>query len=250
MIARPSKASVLLKLSFQDRELATASGFIVKHNDCHFLITNWHVVTGRHAETGKPMHKMGSVPDRVTILYNKDGALGDPLPKVERLYAAESPLWREHPVHGHQVDVVALEIHDLNGVDLHTHDPWASSGVSIDVAQPVSIVGFPFGLRGGGLAIWVQGTIASEPTRDYDGLPRFLIDSRTRQGQSGSPVIAYYAGGVTTMGVGHLVLADNPIEQLLGVYSGRISPESDLGFVWKAEAVQAILASGVPGRAT
>jgi hypothetical protein len=33
----------------------------------------------------------------------------------------------------------------------------------------------------------------------------------------------------------------------LGVYSGRINNESDLGFVWKAAALTEIIDNGVPG---
>jgi len=68
------------------------------------------------------------------------------------------------------------------------------------VTSGLSIVGFPFGITGGGgLGVWVQGTIATEPSLDFDGMPRFLIDSRTRPGQSGSPVLAYHAGGALPM---------------------------------------------------
>ena len=41
------------------------------------------------------------------------------------------------------------------------------------------------------LAIWTRGTIASEYQLDHDGLLLFLIHSRTRQGQSGSPVVFF-----------------------------------------------------------
>lgn len=81
--------------------------------------------------------------------------------------------------------------------------------------------------------MWVQGTIATEPELDFDGLPRFLIDSRTRQGQSGSPVLAYYSGGAVPMADGSTAIMGGPMEQFLGVYSGRINDQSDLGYVWK-----------------
>jgi hypothetical protein len=38
-----------------------------------------------------------------------------------------------------------------------------------------------------------------------------------------------------------------PVEQFVGVYSGRISDESDLGFVWKATAVRDIVDEGARG---
>jgi hypothetical protein len=36
---------------------------------------------------------------------------------------------------------------------------------------------------------------------------------------------------------------------MLGVYSGRINEESDLGKVWKVPALREIIASGIPGNA-
>ncbi len=32
-----------------------------------------------------------------------------------------------------------------------------------------------------------------------------------------------------------------PVEKLMGIYSGRVSGESDLGRVWKVSAIEAVL---------
>src|SRR5262245_38587181 len=47
-----AQALFLELLNSTNRVLGSATGFITKHNEKHFLITNWHVVTGRHPETG------------------------------------------------------------------------------------------------------------------------------------------------------------------------------------------------------
>jgi hypothetical protein len=148
-----------------------------------------------------------------------------------------------HPGFGGHVDVVALELRELADVELHPHDPWDESTLAtLSPSSYVSIIGFPFGIAGGGaLPVWVQGAIATEPTVDWDGLPRFLIDSRTRQGQSGSPVILYREAGVTTDAEGKSVVVPGPHERFIGVYSGRVSTESDLGFVWKVGVVREIV---------
>jgi Trypsin-like peptidase domain len=230
--------------------LSTATGFVVERNGHRFLVTNWHVVTGRRPETKAVLSQTGGVPDEVIILHNQVGAPGTWVPRVEGLYdPSGDPLWREHPVHRHAVDVVALELTQLDDVDVYAHDPWASSpGVATGVTSGLSIVGFPFGITGGGgLGVWVQGTIATEPSLDFDGMPRFLIDSRTRPGQSGSPVLAYHAGGALPMQGGGTTVFGGPVEQIVGVYSGRISDKSDLGFVWKAAALCENVDSGVAG---
>jgi hypothetical protein len=107
----------------------------------------------------------------------------------------------------------------------------------IDIGRPLSIIGFPFGDTGGGwLPIWVQGWVASEPEVDLYGLPLFLVDSRTRPGQSGSPVIAYSPGPPTAL-MGSVSMAGRPYERFVGVYSGRLNDESDIGRVWKWKAL-------------
>jgi hypothetical protein len=37
----------------------------------------------------------------------------------------------------------------------------------------------------------------------------------------------------------------SPPETFLGVYSGRINEESDLGYVWKASALRELIEAGV-----
>ena len=143
--------------------------------------------------------------------------------------------------------MVALELTDLTDVEIHGHDPWDQSTLAtLSPSSYLSIIGFPFGYAGGGaLPIWVQGAIATEPSVDWDGLPRFLIDSRTRPGQSGSPVILYREAGLTTNAAGEHVVIPGPHERFVGVYSGRISEQSDLGIVWKPRVVREIVAAAL-----
>ena len=208
-----------------------------------YLVTNWHVVTGRRTDNHQPLDPRGAIPDAVVILHNKQGKLGAWTPKTERLLdEAGNPRWQEHPAHANgQADIVALPLTDVEGVELVSYDPWnPGPDTLLGTAGPLSIIGFPFGRTGGGgLGIWVQGFVATEPELDFDGLPCFLIDSRTRSGQSGSPVVNYSGGGMIPMADGGSAVFTGPVERFVGVYSGRISAESDLGFVWKAAAVQA-----------
>ena len=108
----------------------------------------------------------------------------------------------------------------------------------IGPAETVSVIGFPFGITAGGnLPVWATGFIASEPVVDYDDLPIQLIDCRSRQGQSGSPVLAYRSGGMIAMADGSSAAFDGPVSKLIGIYSGRINAESDIGIVWKTSAI-------------
>jgi Trypsin-like peptidase domain len=243
-IARPSVASLLIEMHVRDEALATGTGFVVVSNGQEFLITNRHNLSGRRNDTDEPMHPSAATPDSVTIVHNQKGNLGAWVPRVEPVVAADgTPLWLEHPRHGRKVDVVALPLTKLNDVEVI---PYSIEGqhedIAIGVSQGVNIIGFPFGLTGGGaLGIWSRGSIATEPDTDFNNLPLFLIDSRTRPGQSGSPVVLYFDGGMVPTRDGGAAVYGGPVERLLGVYSGRINAQSDLGFVWKISAVKEIL---------
>lgn len=228
--------------------LGTGTGFVAARDGVPYLITNWHNLAGRNPHTGQPRHPSGGVPDEAVIIHNAQGQLGSWVARTEPLMDEDGrPLWFEHPQHGRRVDVVALPLTALDGVELYDYDIWGSGpALRAGVSDGVNIIGFPFGIAGGGvLGVWVRGFVATEPDIDFKDLPCFLIDSRTRPGQSGSPVIAYSTGTGATMTDGSMVIGGGPYETLLGVYSGRINEESDLGFVWKARAVREIVEGSV-----
>jgi hypothetical protein len=60
-------------------------------------------------------------------------------------------------------------------------------------------------------------------------------------------VIAYYDGGMVPMENGDNAVFGNPVWRPMGVYSGRINEESDLGMVWKWTVVQEVIEAGDHG---
>jgi hypothetical protein len=78
------------------------------------------------------------------------------------------------------------------------------------------------------------------------------VDGATRSGLSGAPVYARWAAG-------ELVPFNDPDYEvrfsammnastsLVGIYSGRISEASDLGFVWKPSVIAEIIKNGARG---
>ena len=259
LMDQPSFQSLFLEARVGNDSLAAATGFIVVRPDrSPLLITNWHVVTGRRPDTRQPLATSGEVPDVLTIQHNVRGDLGRWVAKTERLYSESGePLWLEHPVHGSYTDVVGLPLTDMDGVECYAYSYSGPSGhdaaslpapIKWGPSDFVNVIGFPFGWTGGGnLGIWVQGAVATEPDLDYGNLPRFLIDSRTREGQSGSPVVIYKRNGWVTLADGRPYLIHNPVTLLIGIYSGRLTRESDLGTVWKASIVTAIAEHGKRG---
>lgn len=177
-------------------------------------------------------------------MHNRASSLGQWVAKVEPLCVNQEPLWVEHPIMGPRADFVALPLTQTQDIQLYPYSLGVDDPpILVAPAEVVSVVGFPFGLTAGGcLALWATGFVASDPDIDHMNLPIFLIDCRSRQGQSGSAVIAYRTGGAVATEQA-VVVSGGPMTRFLGIYSGRVNAESDLGFVWKAAAIQELVNS-------
>jgi hypothetical protein len=256
-VHRESLQSLHLTPTVRGQRLASATGFVVSLSGLTFLVTNWHVLAGRDAHTGAPLSPTGATPDAVEIRHNGRG-IGQEATTCEPLYDPDDPddldrvpRWTGHPA-APRVDVAVLPLSPGRGdvrlipyaLEVPTPPP------AIDVTDDVAVVGYPFGLRHADkLAIWTRGTVATEFDVDFDDLPCFLIDARTRQGQSGSPVLLFEPHGpnvrfrdpATVTGPGAYSL-------LLGIYSWRVNQESDLGYVWRTRAIEDAVDAAIAGR--
>jgi hypothetical protein len=244
-IMAPSVQSLLLEMSFQGTPLSTGTGFIANSPQGPVLVTNLHNVTGRNIHSGQPLSAHGGTPDEISIWHNHVNGLGNWVKKMEKLYDSNGQRWVEHPTFGNTVDFVALPLIELGDVQLYPYD-LVNTGPDILIApaDPVSVVGFPFGFSVGGLmAIWATGFVASEPSVDVENKPVFLIDCRTRPGQSGSAVIAHRNGGALALEDGSTAIFTGPVTRILGIYSGRINDQSDIGVAWKVSAINDLVLS-------
>jgi hypothetical protein len=241
-IALPSIQSLYLRMKFGDTQLASGTGFLVQTGIGAALVTARHNLTGRHHETDACLHAQGGVPDTIEVFHNWL-VPGSNVIKSEALFdAAGVARWIEHPRLGPLCDVALLPLQDWAGVAVAPYGRQRDyPQIAVNVAEPVSVVGFPMAQTAGGMmAIWCTGYIASEPMLDYADQPKFLVDCRTRIGQSGSPVIAYRTDtykrqdGATALGSGQFV-------RPLGVYTGRIHPDADIGVVWKWSVVEDLM---------
>lgn len=256
LIARPSMVSALLDLNFDGAHLAFGSGLVVgqEPEGKRWLISAWHNLTGRRSDNNVVMSETGAIPNEVVAYFSRFDRIDDRSDddnaefqfdwqkRLLPLFDEEGQaLWFQHPVHGRQVDISAIPLPD-SGADeqLFSYNPWEPGPpLAADVSARVSIIGYPYGHTGGRLfPIWVSGQVASEPVLDFEDLPQFLIDARTRPGQSGSPVVAYSSGGLTLLEDGSSAQYDRSVERLIGVYSGRIDDRTDLGRVWKVHTIR------------
>lgn len=235
--------------------LSTATAFVVSHRGDSFLITNWHVVTSLDPVTRKPTGSSAAMPSHLRLWLSdidpeQPGSFSWRNVDIP-LYQGGQAQWFRHPSDNDAIDVVAVPLPPVTHLQSMHHDARNLQYHAYTVDEPtdpprlvptedLSIIGFPFGIAAGGyLGVWSRGTLASEPTIDFGGLPCLLIDSRTREGQSGSPVIRYWPAGnmkVTRGGISMGGAEDS--WSLIGVYSGRISAQSDLGRVWKRSIIR------------
>ncbi|NTI01890.1 trypsin-like peptidase domain-containing protein [Agrobacterium rhizogenes] len=243
-ITQQSVQSLFVEMFFNETRLSSGTGFMAIAPSVPVLITNRHNVTGRRQDNDQPMSPTGGVPNKIRIWRNLKGKLGRWNSFDYPLYDEnDHPKWIEHPTLGATADFVAVKLDERFDIEIYPYDTTEPKmALSIKPAEIVSVIGFPFGQSAGGLfPIWVSGFIASEIEIDYDNKPQFLIDCRTRPGQSGSPVVAVRYGvaqlrdGDTTVGSDHA--------EFLGIYGGRINENSDIGIVWKRQAVDQLIRS-------
>lgn len=242
-IATPSFKSLFIQMRFSGLNLSCGTGFVIETDKCGpVLITARHNFTGRHQETDKPLSKFLAIPNEVVIHHNKKGMPGEWTQRVEALVVDDVPCWIEHPTLGSKADFVALILKSTEDVEIHSYDPeHVGHDFLVCPADPVSVIGFPFGFKADGYPIWATGFIASDPSIDVENMPIQLIDCRSRPGQSGAPVVAYHGSGSVPTAVGTFAVMDEPAVRFIGVYSGRINNESDIGRVWKASAIDELI---------
>lgn len=239
----PTVKSLYIETYFGDQLLSSATCFLLsrtKESHC-VVMTNRHVVTGRHQDTGALLDRRGAIPDAVVIYFSKAGSdLRDWQPVRLPLYRdSGEPYWIEHPRLGASADVVALNVRwgsDVEQLPYYLDLDLDRTQMVLSPAEPVSVIGFPFGLTSHAkYPIWVTGFLAQDLDFVSADNPKFYIDCRSRQGQSGSPVIAFRVQGGRFRGEDGRVgatLDPNPKWEFLGMYSGRVNSESDLGIVW------------------
>jgi hypothetical protein len=242
-ISLPSVQSLLIEMAFGSQPLSTGTGFVCESSKGPVLVTNWHNVTGRNPHSKQPLSRTAGIPDFVRIIHNA-AQLGQWVAKMEPLYSNGKPRWIEHPSLGDKADFVALPLSDLQDAKVYPYDLVGGPAIALNPAEAISVVGFPFGLQAGGsLAVWATGFVASEPQIDFNALPIFLVDCRTRPGQSGSAVIMHRNGGAVATQDGSTAMFSGPVTKFQGIYSGRINDQSDLGIVWKSSAISELISS-------
>lgn len=241
-----------IKYSVTDLLLATGTAFDYKLEDKIYLVTNWHNISGINPFTKERISDHAGIANifSTTFRGKENAAISF---KVDiNLYKDEEmkfPNWYVHPTYGENIDVVAIEIPEKIFEKFETF-PLNEKPFDFDIPPIVSdsvfIIGYPFEQSEHlEFPIWKKGSIATEPELNRDNVPKLLIDTATRPGFSGAPVI------VERIGV-HKQKDGKPtpesffgrMRNFLGVYSGRIGQDefqAQLGIVWKAHVIDEII---------
>ena len=241
-----SVTSLLVIPRLNGNDIGAATGFIVRVSGRNFLVTNRHVCTGTHPETGESVFLSSERHSHLAIAHHSKERLGQWRLAEYPLYSASgSPNWIEHPVDP-SFDVVAIPIDPLSEeFDMYPFDlGLADTDLIPQPGMTAFIIGFPFGKTSAGcLPIWKTGHIASDPDINFEDKPILLIDATTRSGMSGSPVVLRTNGGFRTRN-GNFVMSGGDA-LFLGVYSGRLHKDIEIGIVWKPRVVTEIIAAAL-----
>lgn len=237
---------------------STGSSFLYEYEEKIFLVTNWHNVTGRNPLTREPLsEEHAGIPDVFISYFRLKSGNGQAKKEVIKLYKDEymtQPKWLIHPTLKERVDVIALElvkkdefIYSAINKASFDHD------IPAEVGDECFVLGYPFkDFRYLGLPIWKKASVATEPSVNENQLPKLLIDTATRPGLSGSPVI-YQRTGIHKMGENGRFKDDSftgRIRGFLGIYSGRIGKgeiHAQLGIVWKEKVINEIIEGKMKG---
>jgi hypothetical protein len=247
-----SLTAVRLEMRFRETRLAVGTGFIWKVESKLFLITNWHNVTGINPQDGSHISQYAGEPDAVVMLVHPAAdRLGDTAEVRIPLRGQQGePLWLEHPSAARKVDVVALPLPSIRGAIFYPINEMPQMNMLVTVGLEAFILGYPFGISVSTFPVWKRASIASEPDVFVKGQHYFFVDTASRQGMSGSPVILRTWGGYHTP-EGGLITASGSATRFIGIYSGRIGGrdefQAQLGMVWRVGLIDVIVKEGRPG---
>lgn len=251
-------ASLKITPLYDNIALSHATGFIVKNDEDHYLVSNWHVFSGRCSICGQPNdRKNGALPNKLSVKFHTNNATKQTSPPAIStvitydLSKLGQPTWKQHTT-GQKIDLACLKLprpsDDVLIAPLNTGSVPAETDFLI--GSDVFIVGYPGHVDTAlDLPIWKRGSIATELLPENGKVSEFLVDSATRSGMSGSPVLVKRS---EKLRIENGRFFHTPARMMiLGVYSGRISTsdplDAVLGKAWPIGFIDEIIFDGKHG---
>lgn len=243
-----SYASYYTEVFYNDIKLSSATAFVYSYRNQLFLITNLHVVTGKDIFTNECLNVNAAIPNKLKVyMFKKVSEVSLEYTDVEIPLNFDNPNWYTVTIEDRKIDIAVIKLNleeDIICYPINELEEPCNEETEIHVRDDVFVIGYPFGFReveGLGLPIWKRGSIASEPSANMRNITALYIDTATRSGMSGSPVVYKERRTVT------IVSSDNKFSRyytkFIGVYSGRIGKKGDLqlGIVWKGKLIEDII---------
>lgn len=282
-MAAVSNSVVHLTMQFGSTVLSIGTGTLYKKNDEYFIVTAWHNLTGLHTATLSHLSPNLAVPDNVVatlaVAYPDIGfqhRMSITLPLV----GSKNALFYIHPKNWPRIDVAAIPF-DPNAdyetdITLPTGEvkraafsilaPISGNKAAIcpiqnylvpsrkvvmewlntvEVTEELFIPGYPHNLQDYYVQpVWKRATIASSVQSGWNNERKFLVDSASKSGMSGSPVLFYSPNGVVRA-LGKTYNFQHDVAILAGVYVGRVgvTKEADpqIGTVWHSAVIDEII---------
>jgi hypothetical protein len=248
-------SSARLHLYRNDQRLAIGTGFFWQSSRGPCLISAWHNFSGLHHTRRTVLdRKNAGMPNRIKVFF---------LPREPMIFRNmdfsiynenDEPTWVVHPTCGSYFDIAAAYVKIEEFRPFCVNEIISTESLPLRPPEPIYALGYPQGVSSdGAISIWKAGTVATEPTASYGGLPVFLADIVGREGMSGAPVFR----NNHSMAFQNINFHENgktPFD-FVGLYSGRANgrqvsedsgKSSELGMIWHPKIVAEIAESGVP----
>ena len=242
-----SFSSFYVETYFNEHILSKATAFCYKKQNQYYLVSNWHVMSGRYPIADKngiyaPQSKELSIPNKIKVFIygwenneTEEISIGsEVICECKLLGDNETPLFKSKKyINNEYVDIAVLPInitYNSNGRILKPvciNSAYYEKFKSKDIIHPsddVFILGYPLGKKDdSGSSIWKRGSIATT----LFNRNKFYVDTSTRSGMSGSPVFYINRDANSYLKYRNNDIVDDKIYyiEFLGVYCGRIINE-------------------------
>lgn len=244
----------LLSNDGKENVISHATGFYWNRNSRKYLITNWHVVTGKNPFTRENINRHGFIPERIAFYGMRwEGKQGSDLSAAIRDRIVISlfddkgkPKWIQHKNFETQnIDIVAIPVEKKDAFSDHALEGFQEQQILHLVGADCAVVGYPLNSYAGWLVpIWKRGSLATEPLIPVDSRPLFLLDVASTEGMSGSPIFRRIFGPAAMRD--NTIKMDNiRLTEFVGVYAGRLMSTElanlNLGYGWYGNLVDEIV---------
>jgi len=228
-------------------------------NTVLFLVTNYHVLTGY-----SPGEKKSPKGDNILFYLHKDAKNTGDVKEIRYPLFTKNrkPVWLgslDFP----KADIAVIPLVSSIYKDAKVFaisKKWIESDIKLRPTSTITLIGYPYGYydKNNQLPIWKTGTIASEPSVDFEGKPLFLADISVFPGMSGSPAFSIASGFYES--IDGTIKAGN-VKKFLGVYASTqileekkyleeipfgtkkgvvIHTSLELGHIWKVSLINKI----------